>query len=163
MGDGGGEWERVWGLGCMDACRAGAGRSGRPQIKLHLEQRRYLVWHETKPGCYDTSMAARPVSRIAFCSGVRFDVPQEEGPNQDSRLELSASPIPQATTRRLSPLHLLSSSVGRVVLGVLCVEPRITSYALDRSFRYVFLADRRTAQTRRCCALSYSRSSGECT
>ena len=122
----------------MHVPRALAGLAGR---RLSYILNNADIWCGTKRNLVAVipRWAARPVSRIAFCSGVRFDVPQEEGPNQDSELELSASPIPQATTRRLSPLHLLSSSVGRVVLGVLCVEPRITSYALDRSFRYILL------------------------
>ena len=99
-------------------------------------------------------MASHAVSQIAFCSGVRSEVPQEEGLNQDSETRTecksdtaTASNDAQASLSPLFSTPLCSSSI----LGVLCVEPRITSYALDRSFRYVSLADRRTAQTRRCC------------
>ena len=69
----------------MDACPAGAGRSGRPQIKLHLEHAD--IWCGTKRNLVAVipRRASRPASQIAFCSGVRFDVPQEEGPNQDFR------------------------------------------------------------------------------
>ena len=81
-------------------------------------------------------MLFRSVSQIAFCSGVRLDVPQEEDSNQNSELKLSE--VRYRKQRRAdSRLSARSSSIGRVVLGVLCVDPRITSYALDRSFSYV--------------------------
>jgi hypothetical protein len=65
-------------------------------------------------------------------------VPQEEGPNQDSELALSGNVRYRKQRRADSPipLHLLRPVSG--VVWRLCVEPRITSYALDRSFRYVF-------------------------
>ena len=90
----------------MHVPRALAGLAGR---RLSYILNNADIWCGTKRNLVAVipRWAARPVSRIAFCSGVRFDVPQEEGPNQDSELELSEVRYRKQRRADYSPLRSL--------------------------------------------------------